>query len=222
MISRPAFFSPPPRHAQAAARPQPQPSCRLPPTAMRTPPPHPAKATHVAPPMPPPANSHPHPTTTSSPPLAKSPVSHTNLIRKLRTYIRNFRLYIRNLRMYIRNLRIYFAHQAMSVYIPPSQGLHSTLCLPASDNRQTQAARHTSPHSHGRDATMGMAIKNPPRFIKRGGLLSADSTGDVSRSCQTSGLTSARRDCRASALRRVTSGRDRTYSIRYPRVLRGP
>ena len=147
---------------------------------------------------------------------------HTNLIRKLRTYIRNFRLYIRNLRMYIRNLRIYFAHRAMPVYIPPSQGLHPTLCLPASDNRQTQAARHTSPHPHGRDATMGMAIKNPPRFIKRGGLLSADNTGDVSRSCQTSGLTSARRDCRASALRRVTSGRDRTYSIRYPRVLRGP
>ena len=47
--------------------------------------------------------------------------------------------------------------------------------LPASDNRQTQAARHTSPHPHGQDATMGMAIKNPPRFIKRGGLLSPDS-----------------------------------------------
>ena len=147
---------------------------------------------------------------------------HTNLIRKLRTYIRNFRLYIRNLRMYIRNLRIYFAHRAMPVYIPLSQGLHPSLRLPASDNRQTQAARHTSPRPHGRDATMGMAIKNPPRFMKRGGLLSADSTGNVSRSCQTSGLTSARRDCRASALRRVTSGRDRTYSIRYPRVLRGP
>ena len=93
---------------------------------------------------------------------------HTNLIRKLRTYIRNFRLYIRNLRMYIRNLRIYFTHRAMPVYIPPSQGLHPTLRMPASDNRQTQAARHTSPHPHDRDATMGMAIKKSAPFHETG------------------------------------------------------
>lgn len=177
MTSRPAFFSPPPRHAQAAARPQPQPSCRLPPTAMRTPPPHPAKATHVAPPMPPPANSHPHPTTTSSPPLAKSPVS----AHKLNTQVAYVYSQLPFIYTQLANVYTKLAYILCS---PGNAGLYPTIPRLAShpvqsvsDNRQTQAARHTSPHPHGRDATMGMAIKNPPRFIKRGGLLSADSTG---------------------------------------------